>query len=302
MTDNLLCSDISRQVGEPLFGTASHANVWLFLEYNRPWAAKATEENELPATVKEWLTQQLQGIKNGRLQFIRQLIPTNEPTFWVLIAHETSPRLYHFSLTSYDGLLSLDIQSLLADATGSHPALVAQPSPLYLICTNAKRDKCCGVYGAALYRQLLESPVAAQVWQTTHLGGHRFAPTLMTLPDGVYYGRISPADLSTFITTTQQGHLYLPAYRGRTCYPEPVQAAEYHLRQTTGQLQTNELCLISALKTGDEWQVVFEGGGEMKQVVMQETAVSLPIYASCGKPETKPIPHYTLLNSQSFLK
>lgn len=296
MTDNLLCSDISRQVGEPLVGTASYAKVWLFLEYNRPWAAKATEENELPVMVKEWLAQQLQRIENGRLQFIRQLIPTNELTFLVLIAHETSPRLYRFSLTSYAELLALDIPSLLADVTGSHPALLAQPSSLYLICTNAKRDKCCGVYGAVMYRQLLESPVAAQVWQTTHLGGHRFAPTLMTLPDGVYYGRISPANLPTFIAATQQGQVYLPGYRGRTCHPEPVQAAEYHLRQATGQLQTNELCLVSTLKTGDEWQVVFEGGNEMKKVVMQETAVSLPIYASCGKPETKPIPHYHLLN------
>ena len=71
-----------------------------------------------------------------------------------------------------------------------------------LICTHGKRDVCCGQSGTALYAELCSrldqgaAPDAAQgavqdgviskyrLWRTSHTGGHRFAPTALTFPDG----------------------------------------------------------------------------------------------------------------------
>jgi hypothetical protein len=296
MEQHPYCSIISQEAGEPLYGTASPVKVWFLLEYNRPWGAKATEENELPTEIQHWLQQQMKEVENGRLQFIRQQTPPGGITFFVLVTHETSPRLYRFRLESYADLVGLDIPGIVAGQTAFHAYL--DHSLVYLVCTNARRDRCCGVFGAALYRPL-SALLPGQVWQTTHLGGHRFAPTLLTVPDGVYYGRISPDNLPQFITTTQQGQLYLPGYRGRTCYSEPVQAAEYYLRQQTGPQGTTGYHLLSAQQTETEWVIIFQhiGTASTHTIHLQPEAVVLPIYASCGKPETKPIIQYRLSSS-----
>ena len=62
----------------------------------------------------------------------------------------------------------------------------------------------------------------------THLGGHRFAPNLLTLPNACLYGRVSARLISTnFLAATERGE----AGVRRICVEEPVippavQAAE----------------------------------------------------------------------------
>ena len=57
-----------------------------------------------------------------------------------------------------------------------------------LICTHGKRDVCCGQAGMALYStissQLGDQLGKVRVWRASHTGGHRFAPTALTFPDG----------------------------------------------------------------------------------------------------------------------
>ncbi len=57
-----------------------------------------------------------------------------------------------------------------------------------LICTHGKRDVCCGQAGMALYSTIssqLGDPLGkVRVWRASHTGGHRFAPTALTFPDG----------------------------------------------------------------------------------------------------------------------
>ncbi len=61
-----------------------------------------------------------------------------------------------------------------------------------LICTHGKRDVCCGQAGMALYSEISASLANAEnpptqgvrVWRASHTGGHRFAPTALSFPDG----------------------------------------------------------------------------------------------------------------------
>ena len=46
--------------------------------------------------------------------------------------------------------------------------------PVFLVCTHAKRSACCARFGAPL-AQALAARQPRQVWETTHVGGHRFA-------------------------------------------------------------------------------------------------------------------------------
>ena len=61
--------------------------------------------------------------------------------------------------------------------------------PLLLVCTHSKRDLCCAMYGRPLAAGLASNPNYAQaVWETSHLGGHRFAPTAVQLPTAGFMG------------------------------------------------------------------------------------------------------------------
>jgi len=68
-----------------------------------------------------------------------------------------------------------------------------------LVCTHGNRDACCGTFGVPVYEALrrtaskietrgeMRGGPQTRVWRTSHTGGHRFAPTLIDLPDGRYW-------------------------------------------------------------------------------------------------------------------
>lgn len=64
-----------------------------------------------------------------------------------------------------------------------------------MVCTHGNRDACCGTFGVPLFESLrrqADDGLAAygtgvRVWRTSHTGGHRFAPTLIDMPDGRYW-------------------------------------------------------------------------------------------------------------------
>lgn len=290
---NFLCCELSAAMNEPMAGTAVQSAVWLMLEYTRPWGAKATEENELPEPVSRWLGEQVRGV-NGRLQFIRQFrADAAFLTFFVGVNHETAPRLYEFHLAEYEALLALDVASVVAGDGRFASHLVTEPR--YFVCTNGKRDKSCAVYGAALYRALAEK-VGAAVWMTTHLGGHRFAGTLLSLPDGACYGRLHPQDIDQLLTTTQQGELWLEKLRGRTLYGPIEQFAELCLRQETGETQLDAFRWVETVEVGDgRLQLTFQSKDDHTYGMIIATAKPLLVYANSGQLKAKETPQYQLI-------
>ena len=52
------------------------------------------------------------------------------------------------------------------------------------MCGHGRRDPCCGRWGTLLHAELAARGTDARVWRCSHTGGHRYAPTAITLPDG----------------------------------------------------------------------------------------------------------------------
>lgn len=78
-----------------------------------------------------------------------------------------------------------ELAALPADAFAAGPGPADAPVRDLLICTHGRRDRCCGKLGTDLFRQVADSaPEGVRVWRTSHTGGHRFAPTGITFPDG----------------------------------------------------------------------------------------------------------------------
>jgi len=125
----------------------------------------------------------------------------------------------------------------------------------YLVCTNGARDPCCAIRGPAV-AQALDRVQAGQVYECSHLGGHRFAANLLVLPDGLCFGRLDARAAIGLANELEAGRLPLEHFRGRTAYEPEQQAAEILLRRELGLTGLGELALVEV--RGSEPQTVFE--------------------------------------------
>jgi hypothetical protein len=125
----------------------------------------------------------------------------------------------------------------------------------YLVCTNGARDPCCAIRGPAV-TQALDRVQPGQVYECSHLGGHRFAANLLVLPDGLCFGRLDARAAIGLANELEAGHLPLEHLRGRTAYEPEQQAAEILLRRELGLTGLGELALVEV--RGSEPQTVFE--------------------------------------------
>jgi hypothetical protein len=97
-----------------------------------------------------------------------------------------------------------------------------------ICCTDSRRDACCARYGFSTYKALVKfaDPARFNVVQCTHIGGCRFAASLVVMPQRQRYGRMTAEHAPHFLAALERGAIYLPAYKGRSDQPEPAQVAE----------------------------------------------------------------------------
>jgi hypothetical protein len=284
----------SLEASEPVWAHATRVDAWLLLGHPGPWGAKALAESDLSTEIKDKLTGFEQMVPNGRVQFIRQtdLFPPGEIPVYLARSDSEEPWLRTLTLSSYDQLLALDLPSQF-----EQPSIgTALDHPIFLICVNGKRDLCCALYGQGVY-QALAAQIPERAWQTTHLGGHRFAATGILLPYGVHYGRLRPHAVPDLLNATEAGELYLPHMRGFTIHGEPAQAADYYLRQ---ELKLTGICALRWLATEPTENgghlVRFEKrpSGEMLAAHVRPSNESYQVYMTTGDPEPQAAGHYTV--------
>jgi hypothetical protein len=150
------------------------------------------------------------------------------------------------------GLVSEGAKVLLVRrVSGSEP----QSPRRYLVCTNGARDPCCAIRGPAV-AQALERVRPGQVYECSHLGGHRFAANVLVLPDGLCFGRLDARTAPVLVEQLDAGRLPLEHLRGRTSYEPEQQASEILVRRELGLTGLDDLRLLGV--SGSEPQTVFE--------------------------------------------
>ncbi len=292
-----LCCDFSRQAGEAMPGTAPRVDVWFLLEYAGRWEAKALNQSALPEAVKARLSGRLEGIPHTRTLLIRQgRDPSRQGVaFFVAVADEVAPRLYAFPLERVEEVLDLDLPAIAAGEARYEAFRRAEP--LFLTCTNGRRDASCARYGPPVYREMARQAGEA-AWQSTHLSGHRFAATALFLPHGLYYGRVAVAEVPALVAAYRQGQVVLSHFRGRSCHGDVVQAAEYFLRRQTGIVELPGFRLVEARQAqGQEWLVRFLGlaDGRLHETRLLVEPTALAVYLSSRDSEPSPVPQYRWL-------
>jgi hypothetical protein len=265
-----------------LFATAPRNDVWMLLEVSPPWGAKALPESRLPDEIKHYLNTQLETIPNSRVQLIRQQA-SQDPGFAFYVARTSAvdPVMYRFQVPSYEALLSLDIQAILNGLSDEQPT----KERLYFVCINGRRDACCSRLGAPLY-DAMRAYSGQSVWQVTHIGGHRFAPTFVCLPEGIYYGRVDLNDVKMIVDEHEAGRIHLDNFRGRCGYDAPVQAAEYYVRRESGILEIDALQLLDLqIIREHQWKISFASPEQQHIVEIVSEISDFEVYETTGNPE-----------------
>lgn len=231
------------------------------IEYPNVWQAKALLENDLPRDVVKWIEDTVQEGSERNVHIRPQFIKTRaNPKETKHVFMNRNNQLWQHRFEDYSTLTTLDLMS------GDWDALEEQH---YFVCTNGRRDACCSRLGLPIWRELYERS-AGRAWQTTHVGGHRFAPNVLTLPDGLMFGQLEIGDIDDFYERCEARDIPRRFYRGRSQLPEMAQVCEIGLE---GDFEK----LIGINKT----HAIFETSIGREDVPLPEQK-NHPVLGSCG--------------------
>ena len=290
------CAEQSLAVGEPLRATAlEKIDLWLLLEVDGRWPAR-TEEAQFPLGVREWLAEIRRLKPATRLLFIRQ--PQREGSVRVMsLLTEGERQLRAFEFDSLDCVASLPVEALVgpSEMDGCVGACEA-PSELFLVCAHGRRDRCCAKRGVALYNALEEHLPRDEVWQCSHLGGHRFAATVVHLPSATHYGRVRVEQASQLVQASLAGEIFhLANYRGCCDLARPAQAAEAVIRELSAERRFGAVQFLSMVESGDAWDCRLMLGEQHHLVRVARRQLDVSRAASCGAETLSPVVVYEVL-------
>jgi hypothetical protein len=189
---------------------------------------------------------------------------------------------------------SVDIVALDLDPLGrGEPPTAGAPwdGPLFLVCTNGRRDPCCAERGRPLAARVSEG-WPDRTWECTHIGGDRFAATLVVFPHGLYFGRVEPEHGAAIAAAYAGGRIDLAAFRGRSCMPFAAQAADVHLRRAHGLEGVDDLRLTEIRGQGDRTIearfTASDGRGLAAQVRISDAMPMRPFTCHSAEPASPP--------------
>jgi hypothetical protein len=276
------CSAASQEAGEPVLGTAVESvDRWLLLEVTDPWAPDALSTEALPESVRARLARWLEA-PGSRFQLIRRPGHGRKRRAFIVVSSAANRKhIAKLEIDRYEDLLDVDLEAVPAETS----------EPMCLVCVHGRRDRCCALHGGAVFKAIEARGV--NVWQTSHLGGHRFAACALWLPDGLMYGRLRAEHAHDFVSAYEAGEVgELALFRGRCVYDRPTQAAEILLRGRLGVQQVDAIEWLGTVPGRDAtWEARFrsEVGDTVVRVRLEETGVTRP--PSCGA-EPEPVTRF----------
>jgi hypothetical protein len=210
------CATRADARGDHMLGTAFPAARLLLVEQPLPWGFEGLRTSRFDTETALALEARARA-EGIRVQAIRPPGRAHRVhRRWALVDTRDETRSLRWGTFDHDA----ELLDLPLDGTAGEP----DARPLYLVCTHGKHDPCCALRGRPT-TVALAALRPGQVWQASHLGGCRFAPTVLALPLGLMYGRVAPAATPTLVRATEAQKVIAPLLRGRIGVPPVAQAA-----------------------------------------------------------------------------
>ncbi|MFQ6171181.1 sucrase ferredoxin [Oryzobacter sp. R7] len=279
MTDLSRCSAASRHRADPQAGTAPVASRWLLVEHPGPWAKKPMQTPPLLGALGREVEDAAASF-GGKVLLVRRPGRRDEgdaQNAWYAV--DTVRRTWVRGLWRTSDDLHTAAQALGSPLSASDE----DADPMLLVCTHGVRDACCAVRGRPIVATLARA-LPDEVWECTHLGGHRFSGTLLSLPDGTCLGRLDPDTALATVTSLREGAVDAAFLRGTSRWIPPVQAALVAVLGAHGPGSVDDLVPGLVEEDGDRTTVEVLGRrGLPPRTVVRVTAEALPeAPLSCG--------------------
>jgi hypothetical protein len=267
-----------------LAGTAPHAHRWWLIEDQGPWGPNAVKDHPSPhvASIRD------RCIDGDRILLVR---PSDSRTQSI-----NRSRVWRFTPDNR----AVHVTDLPSISRFTHdeniPWHITDDYPAVLVCTNGKRDACCAIKGNQLLRSVHDRFV---MWECSHLGGHRFAPSVLFVPSGYVAGRVTKSDITAM--SAHSPTLPLDKIRGLSLFSAPQQVADIVVRQhaqwedltvqtTVAQLDSaqhpDHTFLVSST-TNEAFIISLE---QQHSRPLKESCISDPIISSYWVPVAPPAP------------
>ncbi|QSE88939.1 sucrase ferredoxin [Rhodococcus pseudokoreensis] len=265
------CSALSA-TDEPLAGTAAHVRGWVCVEFPGAWGRDVLDGTALGPDLARELDARADAA-GVRIMFIRRpgrgTASPDRRTVLLAQSHPARSWCERLEIGYAEDLLDLDLGLVAGPAPGLGAPVT---DPVALVCAHGKRDQCCAVLGRPVAAGLA-AEFGDAVWECSHTGGHRFAPSLILLPTGYTYGRLSAQESVDAVRAAARGEVYRSGLRGRSCWDTPGQVAELAVRDLV-DAAADEL-------TVDANSVVTHRDGRRWVVDLEQRELP-PRPASCG--------------------
>ncbi|BBM82424.1 sucrase ferredoxin [Candidatus Uabimicrobium amorphum] len=306
----MTCSQTARKLQEPLIGTAPVYKHYICIEDKQSqWKQGITGS----ATQKKYneryehLDVFFSLINGLEKKFVRPILidqdrEEDEHCIFIYSLHEGTYRCYTYTIDSLTSVLSIFCHYLfyhvrdVPDAIHSVLKPIAEKfdkdqflcmedvTPRIFVCNHNVYDRCCS-RGKVIHDEITSHGIES--WRCSHIGGHRFAATLVSMPEARYYGQIEVADVPAFLKCAYVNKPFLKEnkYRGLATVNPKLQNAE-HLAWTR---DTKEDDTIKSVWVKDDVSQVYikrtytSGDTEYFAVMLKEKQSSQLRPASCSK-------------------
>ena len=233
LTDNLAdcryCSQVSKANGEDPIGSAPQVDYWLIVEIPQPWPTAMFTEHPIISQIFPLIKKLI--FRRGVM--VRPIAIAPDPEYsvpnFIRILYYQRPARQFAKYTKEEYLVPEE--KAIDVALGLLHRLLGKQNPIasfdaykqdtqhireILVCTHTQVDLACGRFGTPIYRELRKryGHSTLRVWQSTHFGGHKFAPTLIDLPNGQFWGHLESDMLSQLVQRSGDHRQLAKFYRG----------------------------------------------------------------------------------------
>jgi hypothetical protein len=275
------CAVWTQAQGVDPIGSAESFDAMILVEWPLPWPH---DVSEIPALAK---AARAPGVR------VMAVVPDHDQSRdglrrvvhrWRVRTNELVGVDHRVAVAEIPALLDSLIEDPFRDSSQWSTA-VGEAPPEVLVCAHGRRDTCCGRWGTRLHIELAARGCDARVWRCSHTGGHRFAPTAITLPEGRAWASVDADLLEGVVARTATVADLAEHDRGTTGLGMWAQVVERALfnEYGWGWLSTNVTRAETTIAPNQQHATVtleWEGGRATGEVEVTRT---LPVLV-CGSP------------------
>jgi hypothetical protein len=279
-TDLVRCSDFARANQIDPGGTALAPDVLIVVEVPEPWPKPAGKHPQLVQLVAEALDHPEQ---------VRLLaaVPHDLEAPRVIALRRTAGGMTRAELPVGDDP-SAAMQSVLRAETPVWVGCGDDAPRTMLVCTQGSHDECCGTDGAVFAKWVEEQRPDVELFRVSHTGGHRFAPTAMTLPDGRMWAYLTPELADGILDRSMEPAELAHHCRGWWGAPTgPAQVAERAVFALSDFSIDSADRAVGVVNAGSPCRVIVEVGDTAFEVIVG-SGREVPTIA-CAAPGGEPV-------------